>query len=154
MPSGPNEQRADLVDPGLQGYVGQRAVAVAEPVVLVHADRFEAVAQLLLPDRGEDVRRPRGGVVGAVLAVGGGRDDDAATGPSYRRHQAGGEVRLVVRVGPDAEQRADVRCGVHARHDPRRSFRGPALVRAAGKARGRSPSEGDGSTTRSPREST
>src|SRR4051794_32740725 len=55
---------------------------------------------------GQPSRRPPLGIVGAVLAPGGGHAHHPVAGPPGQRHQAGREVGLVVGMGPHAEHGA------------------------------------------------
>jgi len=86
MPSGPNvtmtwghvlEQGHQLGRTLGHGDPGELAVAVVEPVVLVHTDLRQARPELALTHRTEPFGWPARRVVGAALPPGRGHDDDA-----------------------------------------------------------------------------
>ncbi len=90
------------------GAVSRSAGAVleAEHVGLVDADRRQAAAQLAASTGREPSRWPSGGVVGAVLAEGGGHDDDPVAAGEVLEHEPSRQEGLVVGVGPHPEERA------------------------------------------------
>src|SRR4051794_21855723 len=99
------DDRGDVVDGIGPVRGGQGTVGIAQPVLLGDAENGQALAHLPLPDGGQLVRRPDLWVVGAVFATGGGEHHHALSRVASGRHQGGGEERLVVGMGPDAEQR-------------------------------------------------
>ena len=86
---------------------GAPAVAVAQPVVLVHAEDGQALGELAGAFGGEPLRRPGHRVGGAELAAGGGHAHHALAVGAGERHQAAGQVRLVVGVRPDPHDGAE-----------------------------------------------
>ena len=76
-------------------------------MVLGDAQRGQRGAQLVLAHPGHPVGRPAAGVVGAVLAERRGHADHPLACVAGGGHQACGQERLVVGVGPDAEHRAE-----------------------------------------------
>jgi hypothetical protein len=76
--------------------------------VLVDAERRQRRPQLDGPGAGEPVRRPALRVAGAELAQRGGHADHPVAGRARRRHQAAGQIDLVVGVRPDAQHGAEV----------------------------------------------
>jgi hypothetical protein len=85
-----------------------RAVGEAQQVVLGDTQCGERRVQLALPHLGHPVGRPAAGVVGAMLAEGGGDADHALACVAGRGHEPCGQEGLVIGVGPDAEHRAEL----------------------------------------------
>jgi hypothetical protein len=96
--------RARLIERGLHVDIEQPL----EVTVLLHAEDLEASAHLVGADLGHALARPAFLVHGAALAPGGGDVDDAVAGCGGQRHQPRREVDIIVRVGPDAEDRAEI----------------------------------------------
>lgn len=80
------------------------AVGQADDVVLRHIERGQAGSQFVAAQRAQAGGRPPGGVGRAELTGRHRQDHGAPTVAACRGHQAGAHERLVVRVGPDAEQ--------------------------------------------------
>ena len=114
IPSGPNVTmvvgRSSSMNPAMRSTAvvpvccGESTVGIAQPVVLGDAEDGQARAELPFADGGQPVRRPAVGVVRALFATGGGEHDHAVSRVAGGGHQGGGEERLVVGMGPDAEQ--------------------------------------------------
>ncbi len=114
-PEGQHGVRPDPVDDlGEQPHrrrgvgVGAPAVAVGEPVMLADAEDVQTSGQLARPFGGEPVWRPGERVGGAAFAAGGGHADHALSVAAGQRHQAAGQVGLVVGMGPDSEDGAEL----------------------------------------------
>jgi hypothetical protein len=86
-------------------------VGQVEELVVPDAEDGQRRAQFVLSQRRQPCRRPRQGVWGAVFPTGGGDAGGAVASVSSPRHQAAGEVGLVVGVGPDPQHGAEIRSG-------------------------------------------
>ena len=84
------------------------AVGVAEPVVFGDAEHAQAGGHLCLANLGQPLRRPANRVGHAQLAPGGRDADHPGAGVDRGGHQAAAEVRLVVGMGPDGHDGAQV----------------------------------------------
>ena len=140
---------ADLLVAGL-GQSGVHVdVPLAEPVMFGDAEDLEAAHQLGFADLPHGRRGPALLVHRAALPAGGGHADDAASVADRLRHQAGRQVRLVVGVCPDTQQRSEV---VHpiSLSSPRRDgmvgHQGEATSRSSMIARTRMRSSGGGAS--------
>nr|WP_211210818.1 BTAD domain-containing putative transcriptional regulator [Sporichthya polymorpha] len=102
------DQRRDPGDLRLRVEVGAAAVGQVQPVVLDDAEDGERGRHLRGADGREALRRLLHRVAPG-LAAGGGHADDAGAGVAGGRVDPAAQVRLVVGVGPDAEDRAEVR---------------------------------------------
>ena len=102
------EHRAEPRDRLVPVGPGALAVAVAQPVVLVDTEDLQAPRELPGALGGEPVRRPGDGIRGAALTAGRGHADDPLSVVAGQRHEAARQVRLVVGMGPDAQDRAQL----------------------------------------------
>ena len=136
-------EREDGVGPDVSDEVGQPARALVvgnvraptigdvEPYVLGDAEHREAGLQLGGADGCEPRRRPARLVGHAEFAAGRGHAHDPLSVRDGRRHDAAGQVRLVVGVGPDADDRPEGRRVGDGRHYQVRASGMPLVPSAA-----------------------
>ena len=119
IPSGPNvrtvsgvdllHDRAHLLGAGrVQARLHVDVHRALEEVVLLHAEHVEAPEELGGPDLTHRVGRPALLVHRPTLTARGGDVHDPLARLDRGRHQAGGEVDVVVGMRPDTEDRPEI----------------------------------------------
>ena len=108
--------RHQLAQRVVERHIGAPAVGKVEEPLFRHPERGAGAGHLDRAQRTEAGARELG-VVGALLAPGGMDEDHPLAVGGGRGHDRAAQVGLVIGVGPDAEDGAEVPNRLHAGHD-------------------------------------